>query len=262
MMLMPVSSSVVEAVVDPVEDEALVDALVQAAAAVGLPLDEQCVEGTIARSDVANLDDQLARQQLLDQLDEVASEPSSTELIVLASPASVIEYGFLVFAAPSIVDVAELRRQLLNCVAGPADPDLVDQVAAHLLAGGQLDQSFDLQCVERMLTTFSEDTLRLILDYPNGTTIATDVEVTEENQADASRCRSVYSSRQHQRPSPHRAPTCESALLIEAIGPSGEPSWDLIQEQTARTIEWDRRTESWQDAVVARHCSTRDLLAE
>jgi hypothetical protein len=77
---------------------------------------------------------------------------------------------FLVFDYPMAVDVEELRRQLLSCVAGTADPDLVNDVAELLLEGPEIGPFVDPQCVERMLTTLSDDTLRLLLGDPRATT--------------------------------------------------------------------------------------------
>lgn len=154
----------VEASAPPVDDDAtLVDALIDAAAAFGLALDKHCVEGIVAGTDVAYLDDELARQALLAGLEFTADEPLSTDLTG-GSTVVTVRRGFLVFPFPVIVDVDELRRQLLACVAGQADPELVDRVAARLLARAEYGLFVDERCVETMLTAFSDEMLRLWLD--------------------------------------------------------------------------------------------------
>jgi hypothetical protein len=171
--------SAVQAGVDPVDDETLVDALIEAAAAEELPLDEHCVRGVVEGSGVLGLDDELARWMLMELLDAAGEEPPGTDLIVSGSSVRIVEHGgFLVVPYPVVFDIDALRRQLLACVTGPADTELVEQVAT-LFAGAGFGQVFDLNCVERVLTTFSDDTLELFLEDQPPTTVAVDAEVIE-----------------------------------------------------------------------------------
>ena len=151
-------------------DDELVDALLEASAVAGIPLDEHCVADVVAKSDIANLDDELVRLPLLEALRAAAEEPP-TETIVSGSTVVAGEPGWLAMfdTAPFPIDMDDLRGHLLRCVAGSADPELVEQAAVLVTVSG-VDQALDSDCVTRLLTTFSDETLQLLVDDSISTT--------------------------------------------------------------------------------------------
>jgi hypothetical protein len=143
-----------------VDDHELVTALIENAAAFNLPLVPQCVESILMTLDIDWLDSSGGREQLLHALElSTINRLHTPDTTTMANALDLSDLAWMVFPGPMIVDVDKLRQALLGCI-GPAtaDPELVDEVLSGFHVPGA-DDILDLQCVEQMLSTFSNDTL-------------------------------------------------------------------------------------------------------
>lgn len=134
-------------------------ALLTEAGRFGVELDRGCVEEVVELLDASDAE----FEQLLHSLDALATSSSSAPADNTAPSSRPTEAireritGFLVWNTPSPIDVDALRISLIECVAAKADPVLVAE-AAPALAG--VDGVYPLECVEQVLITFDDQTLK------------------------------------------------------------------------------------------------------
>jgi hypothetical protein len=163
---------------DP-EREELADAIVAAAGDSGFPLDNECVAGLVGQlsdEDLAIVTEDIASAGEV----AVATPATVTEYTVGSGPADAAAAETTVPAmepadtatvetmtmesvvAPSELAV-EIGQQMVLCAQGDADPALVAE-ALEVIQAHPDAPAFDLACVASVLTTFSDDTLTVIIE--------------------------------------------------------------------------------------------------
>lgn len=137
---------------DPQREE-IVDEMISAGEDVGFPLDRECLAGIVAQvpdADIPIIAAEIAESTATSIGDaDAGTVPAGTEPLD---------------SMPQLSAEAEaLGEQLISCVMGDADPELVEQAVA-VLAADEMSANFDMDCVENVLSTFDDETLQLIVD--------------------------------------------------------------------------------------------------
>lgn len=183
-------------IADP-EREELVDAIVESAGDAGFPLDRECVAGLVAQvpdedlaivtEEIASIDETAVAADVTMPEYTVGAEPAEAvtdETVVPATVAAETEpAGTITMASEPAVSTLteEIGQQMVTCAHGDADPALVEEALAAIQADPEAP-AFDMACVESVLTTFSDETLTLIIedDGASPTETAASVELSVE----------------------------------------------------------------------------------
>src|SRR5688572_7035882 len=163
---------------DPQREE-LVDTIVGSAGDAGFPLDRECVAGLIAQvpdEDLAIVNEEIASIEETELATAVTmpeytvgAEPAGTASEEPAVPGTVVSETeptetITMASEPAMSPLTEeLGQQMATCLHGDADPALVAEALAVIQADPNAP-AFDMACVESVLTTFSDETLTLIIE--------------------------------------------------------------------------------------------------
>jgi hypothetical protein len=168
---------------DPDRDE-LVDEIVASAGDSGFPLDRECIAdivGQLSDADLAIVSEDIANAGDV----AVATPASVTEYTVDAEtadaamaettvpetePAEVATVETVTMESVAVASelAIEIGQRMILCAHGDADPALVAEVMEVIEADPEA-ASFDLACVASMLTTFSDETLTMIIEGADDT---------------------------------------------------------------------------------------------
>ena len=158
---------------DP-EREELVDAIVVSSGDSGFPLDRGCIAALVAEipdedlvivlEDIASASETAVATAATMPEYTVGTEPAddaSVETVVAETePMETITME----SGPAVSPMTEeIGRQMVACAHGDADPALVEDALAVIQADPDAS-SFDMACVASVLTTFSDETLTLIIE--------------------------------------------------------------------------------------------------
>jgi hypothetical protein len=176
---------------DP-EREELVDAIVVSAGDSGFPLDRDCVAGLVAQipdedlvivsEDIATMSETAIATAATMPEYTVGSDPADTSSVdTMVTETEAVDTA-PIEPAPAVSPVTEeIGQQMIACAHGDADPALVEDALAVIQADPDAP-SFDMACVASVLTTFSDETLTLIIEDDDAapTETAASVEVSVE----------------------------------------------------------------------------------
>jgi hypothetical protein len=131
--------------------EALVDEIVASYGSEDIPLDHECVSDAVTAVPAADIDALLSILAGEDAVTATGTEPASPPTTTALQ-----------------TDVDALGDDILLCVDGDADPELVEQVVTILEQSDDVPE-LDLDCARRMLSIVPDDVLELVIADPMGT---------------------------------------------------------------------------------------------
>ncbi len=155
---------------DP-EREALVEQIMSVTEAEDFPLNRDCLAGIVAQ--LADADLPLVSAEVATPaetaisvtLPPVDAVPAATAAPATDAPDDMVpESSASLDSTPAMSPEAEaLGDQIIYCLEGDADPDLVEEVMA-LIEADETVPAMDMRCVASALTTFDNETLQFIID--------------------------------------------------------------------------------------------------
>lgn len=170
---------------DP-EREALVEQIMSVTEAEDFPLNRDCLAGIVAQlsdADVPLVSAEVAapaETAISGTLPPVDAVPAATAAPDTDAPDDTApESSASLDSMPAMSPEAEaLGDQIVYCLEGDADPDLVEEVVA-LIEADETVPAMDMRCVASALTTFDNETLQFIID--NGFESVSDSETPDES---------------------------------------------------------------------------------
>jgi len=150
---------------DP-EREALLEQIMSVAEAEDFPLNRDCLAGIVAQ--LSDADVPLVSAEVAGPADTAID---ATLPDIDAAPATTVDADDMVSessvpidSTPEMSPEAEaLGDQIIYCLEGDADPDLVEE-AIGVIEADESAPVLDMRCVASALTTFDNESLQLIID--------------------------------------------------------------------------------------------------